>query len=224
MTADASPPRPPRRRYPHSVRREQLTDVAERLFIDNGYAAVTMEDIARTAGVTRPVVYNHFQSKEGAYLACVERALQQHNAEMLAGLDASADPREQLAKGAEVYFGMLERDPGRWSLVFGSGSVLPGTYADQLARLRFTTIDTIAEMLRRVVPQLPQRRIQAAAHAISGVGERLGHWWRSDPSLSRAEIVEYYTDILWSGLRGHLEERPSPPGGGDGVSAARRTA
>ncbi|MEU2258574.1 TetR/AcrR family transcriptional regulator [Nocardia xishanensis] len=211
MISDASVEPRPRKRLRHAARREQLLDVAESLFVRDGYSAVTMEDIARVAGVSRPIVYNHFTSREGVYVACVRRARDQYHAEIQAVFDPELDARSLLATGADVFFAMLERDPGRWKLLFGSNAVLPGEYADQLAELRFATIDLIADMLRhRAPPHTDRRRVDAAANALSGVGERLGHWWLKCPMLTRAELVEYYTDMVWSGLRPYVEtDRPA---------------
>jgi AcrR family transcriptional regulator len=196
-----------RRRYPQAQRREQLLDVSERLFVDRGYAAVTMEDIARMAAVTRPVVYNHFETKEGVYIACVERARRQYEEELLGAIDVDDHPKTQLTRGAEVFFGMLQRDPGRWMLLFGSSSVLPGTHTAELAALRFATIDAVAALLRRAAPDAPKLRIEAVAHAVSGVGERLGHWWLTKPSMRRGEVVEHFTEIIWTGLSPYIENR-----------------
>lgn len=202
----AEPTRPAkRRRFPREVRYQLLLDVAEKLFIEHGYAAVTMEDIAQVAGVTRPVVYNHFKTREGAYLACVRRARELFDARLLSELDPELGPRDLLARGGAVYFDMLEQDRGRWRLLFGSTAILPGTYSEELAALRFGTIDAVARLLALHAPNAPRKRVQAAAHAVSGVGERLGHWWIAEPNLTKAELVDYYTEILWAGLRQYVE-------------------
>jgi AcrR family transcriptional regulator len=206
MSVDAAVPPPVRRRMSHSARHAQLLDVAEELFVEHGYAAVTMEDVARAADVSRPIVYNHFETKEGAYVACVRRARQQWDDEILTTINVNAGPREQLAAGAEQFFSMLERDRGRWLLLFGSNSILSGDYNAELAELRFGTIEAIAVVLRRSASKADMDRIDAWAHAISGVGERLGHWWLARPEMTRAELVDHYTDILWLGLREYVDD------------------
>lgn len=189
------------KRLTPSERYEQLLPVAEDLFTRSGYAAVSMEDIARAAGVTRPVVYDHFGSKEGAYVACVERARAALEAELTSAMDPSAPPREQLRAGGDAFFAMLERDPARWRLLFGSSGVLGGTAADQLAELRFQTIERIRVIFTAMAPDAPADRITACAHVVSGAGERLGHWWLARPDLSRQEIVDHYVEICWAGLQ-----------------------
>src|SRR5437879_5350609 len=109
-------------RVPALVRAEQLLDVAERLFAEQGYGSTSIERIAREAGVTRPVVYEHFGSKDGIYLACLRRARGQLEEMLDAAVAPTSDPREQLERGADAYFGFVERDPVRWRVLFGGGA------------------------------------------------------------------------------------------------------
>ena len=201
MNVDLTTRGTPRRRLPREQRREQLLDVAESLFIERGYSGVSMEDICGAAGVSRPVLYNHFGSREGVYLACVRRAREQLDLGLIASADLTAEPREVLRQGASVFFGMLESDPGRWRLIFGGTAVLPESHAADLAELRFETIRAIENVLRQVAPRLSPLDAKMAASSMSGVGERLGLLWLREPELSLEQIIEHYVDILWAGLR-----------------------
>ena len=165
-----------------------------------------MEDIARSAGVTRPIVYSHFTTKEGAYIACVRRARDAFEDDLFARIDPHAHPKAQLATGAEAMFSLLEADPGRWRLLFGSNAVLPGDANLELAALRFRTIEQIRVLLAAAAPAAPPDRIEACAHAVSGVGERLGHWWLTRPDLTRAEVVQHHVDVLWAGLAPYADD------------------
>jgi AcrR family transcriptional regulator len=191
-------------RLPRRQRLAQLLDVTEDLFITHGYAAVSIEDISRAAGITRPIVYRHFRSKEGAYIACVERARDDYERRLIESVDPSSPPSVQLAAGAEAFFVMIEDDPGRWRLLFGSNAVLPGEYDERLADLRFRTIEQIAVLLRVAAPGAPLQRLDAAAHVISGGFERLGHWWLRHPEIPRAEVVRHGVEILWGGLGSYV--------------------
>lgn len=200
MSNDATVTPPIRRRMPSNQRYTQLLDVAERLFADQGFAAVSMEDIARAADVSRPIVYNHFESREGAYIACVRRVHGRYNEALVAAIDQSASAVDQLRAGADFFFSTLEVDKDRWVLLFASASVLTGEYANELTALRFVHIESIITLLKAAAPRAPQELLEASGHAISGVGERLGHWWISRPDLTRAEVVDYYVAILMDGL------------------------
>ena len=199
----AKAPPPKRfRRLPRLEREQQLLDVAEELFMERGYDRTTIEDIARQAGVTRPVVYEHHGPKECVYLACVARARAQFDDEVRAAVVGIDDARERLRVIGDVFYSILERDRDRWVVLFG-GSAVPviGELGDRLTELRFVTVRMILENIRcSVTESVDEERLEAAAHSISGVGEQLGRWWIKNPDIPRARIVDYYTSFSWVGI------------------------
>ncbi|WP_027006790.1 TetR/AcrR family transcriptional regulator [Conexibacter woesei] len=200
MTASATLPTP--RRLPRAERGRQLLDVAEELFIAKGYDRTSIEDIAKAAGVSRPIVYEHHGSKEGVYLACVKRARDALAVEYDAATAGVTDPREQLRLSADVFFATLERDPQRWIVLFGGAAVpVIGELGEQLSELRHQTVTRIMDNLRaHAVAGLDSERVEMAAYAISGVGEQLGRWWIKHPNVPRARVVADYVDFVWSGV------------------------
>ncbi|MCF8572030.1 TetR/AcrR family transcriptional regulator [Gordonia sp. HY002] len=184
----------------YAARHDQLLDIAERLFVERTYALTSMEDIARAADVTRPIVYNHFDTKEGTFIACVRRVYDSYNEGLRSVVDPESAPTDQLRAGAQFYFGSIEQNEGRWLLLFTSASVLTGIYRDELVALRSEHVQTIAALLRIALPDTPDDFTDAAAHALSGIGERLGHWWLTRPDLDREMIVEHFCSIAMGGL------------------------
>jgi AcrR family transcriptional regulator len=205
VTVDAL--RTGRRRMTRAAREAQLLDVAEELFLINGYERTTIEDIARAAGVTRPVVYEHHGSKEGIYLACVRRARDQFNIDVMRAVAGTDDPLEQLRRGAEVYYLMLERDPRRWQLLFGPGGLFSGAVGEELARERFRTVNLLADLFEPHLPQHDQQQVDAFAHATSGSAEQLGRWWLAHPDISREQVTRYLVDNVWASFEA-LRRRP----------------
>ncbi|WP_029432511.1 TetR/AcrR family transcriptional regulator [Blastococcus sp. URHD0036] len=199
-TRPATPPR--RTRLSRDQRAEQLLDVAERLFADQGFEGTSMEDVARAAGVTRPVVYDHHATKEDLFYSCVRRARRELEDRLDAlqpsgQVDALADVLEC---GGDAFFGILERDPRRWAVLFNPSSALAEPLARRLEDLRAGTIERIAAVARRFAPDADPDRLGAYAHAISGVGEQLGRWWLTRPDVPRQQVVAYYRDFVVSGL------------------------
>jgi AcrR family transcriptional regulator len=192
----------PHGRVPRAVREEQLLEVAEQVFATQGYQGTSIEDIARMAGVTRPVVYDHFGSKEGIYLACVRRA----RAELERLINEAAGDRDDagdaLWGGINAYFEFVERHGGAWDVLFGQGSAVAGPAAEEVARQRFATVHGIAELLTPFVsgPDADAEAIEALAHALSGSGEQLAKWWRHNPHLSREQVAGYHMAFAWNGL------------------------
>jgi AcrR family transcriptional regulator len=200
-------------RVPRAVRERQLLDVAEQLFIQRGYDGTSIEDLARAAGVSRPIVYGHFGSKDGVYLACLRRIRAAFERDMISAAAGGTGLIEQLDRGANAFYSMLEREPERWSLVYGGATMLLGSLADELTDLRFATVDRIAAIIRPHMLDADPERVTAFAHAISAVGEQLGRWWLRNPHIPRERIVAHHRDFCWAGASQLLDDRPRPIAG-----------
>ncbi|HWF54206.1 MAG TPA: TetR/AcrR family transcriptional regulator [Solirubrobacteraceae bacterium] len=192
-------------RIPRADRERQLLDIAEDLFARHGYEAISIEDVARQAGITRPVVYDHFGSKEGLYLACVRRARNEFERSLVQAVADDPDPQERLLRGADAFFAILERDPRRWAILFGVQAPLQGDFGAALTELRRVTVARIAELLAGFAHDVDPQRLDAYAHAVSGAGEQLGRWWLAHPEVPRAQVSAYLRDFAWQGLRPFAE-------------------
>ncbi|MDL5160350.1 TetR/AcrR family transcriptional regulator [Actinomycetospora termitidis] len=193
------------------ARGAQLLDVAEKLFAGQGFDGTSMEDIARAAGVTRQVVYAHHPSKDAVFVACVRRA----RGELEAGIrepeimiEAGAGMDVVIQRAGEIFFGLLERDPQRWAVLFDPGTALAPGPTEELATMRRRTIGRIEQMVRHFSPDdgaaADEVRDVAFAHAISGVGEQLGRWWIANPELPRERVIGLYRDFITGGLASRL--------------------
>lgn len=201
----APAPRPPKTavRLPRAEREQQLLDVALKCFIAHGYQGTAVEDIAAAAGITRPVIYNLFGSKDGIYLACLARA----RAELDRELDAAAGEataQARLRAGIEGYFRFVERNRESWQLLFAGGIAVAGPAAEEAQRLRFATVERIVALLGIDLAGLPRRRLQSYAHALSGAGEQLAKWWMTQPRIRRGELVDSLMRLAWDGLQVEL--------------------
>jgi AcrR family transcriptional regulator len=202
-------------RVPRAVREQQLPDVAEELFLSQGYEATSIEDIARAAGVSRPIVYEHHGNKGGVYLACVRRARAALERAIADAAASAGEPREQLLRGADAYFQVLERDPRRWELLFGKTGVV-GELGAELARERQRTVETIADLLAAWASESDRERLLAYANMISGAGEQLGRWWLANRQIPRATISRLHAEFSWSGAS---ELLPSGSTAADGTAS-----
>jgi AcrR family transcriptional regulator len=198
-------------RVPRALREEQILDIAEELFLTKGYEQTSIEDICRIADVSRPTVYNLYENKGAIYLSCVRRARAILEKELAEAALSTTDPYEQLLRGGEAHFRILEQDPRRWQLLFGKPGLI-GELADELAAERFHTVQAIAALLRNYAPDADQDRVDAYANLISGAAEQLGRWWIYNRQISLETICRYQADFLWSGGRELREDAASDNG------------
>jgi AcrR family transcriptional regulator len=213
----------PHGRVPRAVREQQLLGIATRLFAARGYQGTSIEDIARAGGVTRPIVYDHFGSKDGIYLACVRRARAELERRFTEAAGATEDPGEQLWGGINAYFEFIERDAPAWDVLFGTGTAVAGPAAEEVSRLRFATVARIGELLAAAAPTIDAKTIDAFAHALSGSGEQLAKWWRRNLHLSRTEVAGYHMAFAWLGLERLVSEARKAAESDGAVASATAT-
>jgi AcrR family transcriptional regulator len=198
---------PPRSRLPAAERTQQLLDVAEELFADRGFDNTSIEDIAREAGVTRPVVYERLGNKEAAYLAVLGRAREQLEERFTTAALTSEDPRERLRLGGDAFFAYLEEEPRRWRILYGSSLPVMGDLGQRLTDARFLTVERIIDLLRLHVDE-PEETLAVFGHLVSGAVEQLGRYWLRHPEAERAFLVDRFVDLFWSGLEPHVRMAP----------------
>ncbi len=159
-----------------------------------------MEDIAEQAGVTKPIVYDHFGSKDGLVAAVVMRAGAILGEAVLGAVAAAASPEQAVAEGLTAYFRFIEeRRTSLHSLL--SEGVAPGTEAAAaLERVRGQQADMIAALLLEHSEQATPAEAQLYAQIVVGATERLA----TRPGVTEPPSVEILTrhvmDVIWCGF------------------------
>lgn len=191
-----------------SERREQLLDVARALFAERGFEVTSVEEIAHRAGVSKPVVYEHFGGKEGVYAVVVDREMRDLLDRMVTVLDAAGHPRvlvERAASGLLDYiaesadgFRILVRD-SPVATTTGSFSSLLGDIAGQVEQVlrrhfRYRGYDTSVSPLY--------------AQALVGMIALAGQWWLDAREPPSQDVAAHLVNLAWNGLSG-LEHDPS---------------
>lgn len=194
MSADAPQP-VTRRRLPRAQREQLILDEADRTFAERGYHASSMEDIAAGAGVTKPVVYAYFGSKDGLYLAALERA-GERLAGLLAGAGEGLAPAVRVDAATRAFVAFVREQGPAWVLALGSAE---GPVAAAVAEHRGRITRLVAQALvvvgedrgAAVSPALAD----AGARAVVGAAEALAAWavegpeTRDEPAARRLSAV-----------------------------------
>lgn len=184
-------------------RERQLLDAAQEMFVERGYQGTTMEDIAKAAGVTRPVVYKLFGHKDKLYLACLNEARQQLNDCVLGHASQGTDLKSRLKGGIQGYFEFVELHGPAFRFLYDSGAAVAGPAAQAATAMRFDTVMRISLLLGDLKPRVTEEAILATAHALSGAGEQLAKWWLTQPELPKEVVVNSMFNLMWAGLQIH---------------------
>jgi AcrR family transcriptional regulator len=188
--------RTPRRRVGRAEREQQILDAAVAVFSERGFQNASMDVVAERVGVTKPVLYTHFGSKDGLLLACITRA----RAELLEVTSAAAaaahTPEDMLRQGTTAFFDYLERHEPAWTLLYSESTVTGAA----LEGIRAQQTDFIAGLLAAQAPEADPQRLAGWAQVIVGACERLAIWRGSTRTVTSEQATGYLMDLVWTGL------------------------
>lgn len=185
-----------RPRVGRAERERQILDAAVAVFSERGFQAASMDAVAERVGVTKPVLYTHFGSKDGLLLACIARV----RAELLEVTSAAAraahDPEDMLRRATLAFFDHLERNESAWSVVFCEATVA----GDALEGIRAQQTDFTAALLAAQAPDADPQQLAGWAQVIVGACERLAVWRGSVRTVTSEQATAYLMELVWTGL------------------------
>lgn len=181
------------------ARREQILDVAINVFGRAGYYGASMNDIADAAGVTKPVLYQHFDSKSDLYRALLDEVGERMLDSITKATANAADGKEQTELGFRAYFRWVAQRHDEFMLLFGGTARHDGEFSAQIRRITEAAAETVAPLI--AVDIDPEHR-RTLAHALVGLAEGasrrlvgLGQAFEPD------EIAREVSALAWAGLR-----------------------
>lgn len=191
-------------RLPAAQRRAQLLQVALETFSADGYANTTMDLVARRAGVTKPVLYQHFTSKHSLFLELLRDVGNRLESMVAEATTHTGTPREMVEAGISAYFRFVFEHPLEFQLLFGDGVRSEAEFASLVAQVEREFADFIGDLIAIDDMATPDRIL--LANGIVGLAEATAHHVLVDlASHNSDEVAARVADLLWSGLRGHPE-------------------
>ena len=186
-----------------------MLDVAERVFAERGYDGASMDDIAQGAGISKPMVYAYFGSKEGLYLALVRRAADGFY-DSVEQASSSGTAEERLWGGIKAYFRFVEEYRWGWTILYREAAAGPNRFAGELEADRTRVADLLARLMievaaERGIDAMMEEQIRALTHAFVGACEGLGRRWLEHPDEPRELQELRLMNFAWIGFRGLLE-------------------
>jgi len=185
------------RGMPRAEREQQILDVAGAVFARDGYHGASMDDIAATADISKPMLYQYFGSKEGLYVAYIARAGYELIARLGEVFGGEGPVRVRLRTRVEAFLGFVEEHRDGWRVLWGEANA-SRPVAEETAELRAQITDAVRRLILTgpAGPALSPAGAEAAAGSIVGTGEALASWWLERPEIPRAEVAEWYASIV----------------------------
>jgi AcrR family transcriptional regulator len=181
-------------------RRAQLLGVARRLFARDGYRGASMESIAEAAGVTKPVLYQHFSSKRALYEALLASELGRLTEELETAFSQAEDNAERLRRGFGAYLDFVDRNEDAFRLLFTEALALDADFQQQVAGFRHWVAGRVAAIIAAEAG-LPPARAKALAAAIVGMAEGAAGWWLDERRpLAAGELADELAGLAWKGF------------------------
>jgi AcrR family transcriptional regulator len=189
-------------KVPRALRERQLTDLGEQLFAERGFAKASMDELARRAGVTKPVIYELFGSKDGLFRACLEGLalrLAESIAEAARGADqagAGPDPEARLRAGGVAFLRFAAENRVAYELLY------EGRFSDAAANVRRRQASLIFELMKEMArDDVDLRELELAANAVNSAYEGVAHWMWDHPEMDVEELADWTVELLLPGLR-----------------------
>ena len=181
-------------------RRSQLLAVAGRLFAEQGFHGLSMEQLAVAAGVSKPVLYQHFPSKRELYLALVNDAADELQAQVRTALEGTTDNHARVEAAISAYFDFVEDQ--RFELLFGTAEMNDDAVRDAVDG----ALGRIADVIGRLIADdagLSPESANFLASGVRGLATEGARWWlehRRGDTVEKAEAVRLLSRLVWRGL------------------------
>jgi len=189
-------------------RRLQLVGIGRRLFAERGYEATSIEEISHQAGVSKPVVYEHFGGKEGLYAVVVDRETERLLTKITESL-VGTDPRELVEQAANALLSYIEEEPDGFRILVRDSPVAntSGTFASLI-------VDIVGQVEHLLAAEFEARGYDPKlaplySQALVGMVALVGQWWLDARKPSREQVAAHLVNLAWNGLS-HLESDPLP--------------
>jgi AcrR family transcriptional regulator len=184
-------------------RRTQLLEVAGRLFAEYGFHGLSMEQLAEAAGVSKPVLYQHFQSKRDLYLALVRQAVAELEAQVAKALEGTTDNRDRVHGAIAAYVDFVE--DRRASLLFGGqGPADDAEVTGVLETAHARVAQSVGGLIAADAGLSPDAALLLSV-ALRGLAMDGARWWATHPGLDKADAVRLLSRLAWRGLGGFPE-------------------
>ena len=195
----------PRKRLKADARRELIEQAATEVFAERGYRGASIDEIARRAGVSAPVVYDHFSSKRELHRRLLERHFADLRAVWRDNLGGGDPPERRIARAFDAWFAYVESHPYASRMLFRETSGDPEVEAihrEVAAQSRAALLPLLAREpgAERLAGSADIEAIEMAWEVVRAVLQGLAMWWYEHPHVPRAQVVAVAMNAFWIGF------------------------
>jgi AcrR family transcriptional regulator len=187
------------------ARKDELLDAAVEAIRRHG-AQVSMEDLAKSAGVTKPILYRHFGHRDGLTAALATRFVAGLQDTLQSAMSSGNAPRETLEKTIDAYLAFVERDPDVYRFLVRRLIASPPedelSVGNFLRQVGNQVAVVLGEQMRAA--HVDSGGAEPLAHGIVGMVHAAGDWWLERQTMPRERVVQYVVDLLWGGMEAGL--------------------
>jgi len=188
-----------RQRMARADRERQMLEVAEEVFATRGYRAASMDEIAERVGVSKPMLYAYFGSKDGLLLACIQRARAELREVTTAAIAAGGTPHEVMRRGLIAHFRFIDAHTRAWAIL-RTEAALAGPAAAEVEEVRNQQAALIAESTAGFAPGVDPLLVDAYAQMLVGATERVSLWRDRHPEITPEAAAELILAVIWNGV------------------------
>lgn len=190
-------------RLPRRERRAQLLDSALGVFVAQGYHAAAMDDIAERAGVSKPVLYQHFPGKLDLYLALLDSACDEVIDNCRRALAATHDNKTRVEAAMAAFYSYVAGERGAFRLVFESDLTSEPAVRERVERVTSECASMIADVIHDDTG-LPPQQSRLLAVSLVGMAQVSARFWISESSgLTQSQAIQLVSGLAWRGIRGY---------------------
>lgn len=189
-------------RLPRSARRRQLLDAALSVFVAQGYHSAAMDDIADKAGVSKPVLYQHFPGKRDLYLALLDESAAALMDAVRDAMLSTTDNKARVRATVSAYYKFVEDKTGAFRLVFESDLIGEPEVRDRLESVERQCADAVAAVIAEDTG-LPDAEARLLGAGLAGIAQVTARTWAANGEpLPRDQAIDLVASLAWRGIRG----------------------
>ena len=190
-----------RRRLSRDERRAQILDSAAEVFAERGYEATSIDEVAEAAGISKPVIYDHFDSKKDLHIALIDKQTEDMLSFWSERVSGEQTLDRQLAAGFDAFLEFVETHPYAWRLLFRDPTAADADIIRAQARIQHRATAAIAAVGEANVEEgVPKPEVEVVAQMIKTGANGVAAWWYEHREIPRSTLVDIMVSFAWLGL------------------------